>query len=183
MAHAEKKLTGTELYHGKVIALTLDTVELENGDTAKREVIHHHGGACILPLFEDGTICMVRQYRYAMQKELWELPAGKLEAGEDPFAAAKRELTEECGIKADHYVSLGEFYPTVGYCTEIIYMWAATGLHETAMHRDDDEFLTPVRIPLEKAYEMVLAGEIADGKSVAGILKLKALMAEGRITL
>ena len=115
-------------------------------------MVHHHGGACILPYFADGTICMVRQFRYAMQQELWELPAGKLEKGEDPFEAAKRELEEECGLTADHYTSLGEFYPTVGYDTEIIYTWVATGLHETQMHLDADEFLTPDRVPLEKAY-------------------------------
>jgi ADP-ribose pyrophosphatase len=183
MAHSEKKLTSKEIYQGRVITLTLDTAQLENGQTAAREVVHHHGGACILPLWPDGTISMVRQFRYAMQKELWELPAGKLEAGEDPFLAAQRELEEECGVKADRYIPLGEFYPTVGYCTEIIYMWAAMGLHETAMHLDEDEFLTPERVPLEAAYQMVLNNEIYDGKTIAGILKIKALLAEGKITL
>ena len=116
-----------------------------------------------------------------MQQELWELPAGKLEKGEDPFEAAKRELGEECGLTADHYTPLGEFYPTVGYDTEIIYMWVATGLHTTQMHLDDDEFLTPDRIPLANAYEMVMSGEIKDGKTIAGVLKLKALVDEGRL--
>ena len=138
-------------------------------------------GACILPYFEDGTICMVRQFRYAMQQELWELPAGKLEKGEDPFEAAKRELGEECGLTADNYISLGQFFPTVGYDTEVIYTWVATGLHKTQMHLDADEFLTPDRVPLDKAYEMVMSGEIRDGKTIAGILKLKALIAEGRL--
>ena len=124
---------------------------------------------------------MVRQFRYAMQQQLWELPAGKLEKSEDPFAAAKRELEEECGLTADNYISLGEFYPTVGYDTEVIYTWVATGLHETKMHLDADEFLTPDRVPLEKAYQMVLSNEIKDGKTIAGILKLKALLAEGKL--
>ena len=118
--HFEKTLSSETLFEGRVITLTKDTALLENGRTATREVVHHHGGACILPYFADGTICMVRQFRYAMQQELWELPAGKLEQGEDPFEAAKRELEEECGLTADHYTSLGEFYPTVGYDTEII---------------------------------------------------------------
>ena len=82
--HYEKTLTSEVLFEGRVITLTKDTALLENGKTAEREVVHHHGGACILPYFEDGTICMVRQFRYAMQQELWELPAGKLEKGEDP---------------------------------------------------------------------------------------------------
>ena len=183
MAHLETTLSSHEIYHGRVISLSLDEARLENGETAQREVVHHHGGACVAPLWPDGTVSMVRQFRYAMQKELWELPAGKLEAGEDPFLAAQRELGEECGVKADRYVPLGEFYPTVGYCTEIIYMWAATGLHETPMHLDDDEFLTPERIPLGEAYRMVLANEISDGKTIAGILKLKALLDAGKITL
>ncbi len=179
--HFEKKIDSQIVYEGRVITVTRDTALLENGETALRDVVHHHGGACILPYYEDGTICMVRQFRYAMQQELWELPAGKLEAGEDPFVAAQRELTEECGVTADEYISLGEVYPTVGYDTEIIYIWAARGLHPAHMHLDDDEFLTPERVPLKKAYEMVLSGEIKDAKTVAGILKFKALLDEGRL--
>ena len=179
--HYEKTLTSEVLFEGRVITLTKDTALLENGKTATREVVHHHGGACIVPYFADGTICMVRQFRYAMQQELWELPAGKLEKGEDPFEAAKRELEEECGLTADKYTSLGEFFPTVGYDTEVIYTWVATGLHETHMHLDDDEFLTPDRVPLEKAYEMVMSGEIKDGKTIAGILKLKVNISQLRL--
>ena len=169
-AHFEKTLTSEVLFEGRVVTLTKDTALLENGKTATREVVHHHGGACIVPYFEDGTICMVRQFRYAM-----------LEKGEDPFEAAKRELEEECGLTADKYTSLGEFYPTVGYDTEIIYTWVATGLHETRMHLDADEFLTPDRVPLTQAYEMVMRGEIKDGKTIAGVLKLKALLDEGKL--
>ena len=113
--HFEKTLESQTVYEGRVITVTRDTALLEDGTTALRDVVHHHGGACILPYYEDGTICMVRQFRYAMQQELWELPAGKLDAGEDPFEAATRELTEECGVCADEYISLGEIYPTVGY--------------------------------------------------------------------
>lgn len=180
-AHFEKKLSSEVIFQGRVITVTKDKALLENGNTATREVVHHNGGACILPYFADGTICLVRQFRYAMQQQLWELPAGKLEKGEDPFDAARRELEEECGLTADTYTSLGEFYPTVGYDTEVIYTWVATGLHETHMHLDADEFLTPDRIPLETAYRMVMDGEIKDGKTVAGILKLKALIAEGKL--
>ena len=179
--HFEKTLSSETVYVGRVFTVTRDQALLENGQTAQRDVVHHHGGACILPYFEDGTICMVRQFRYAMHKELWELPAGKLEPGEDPFAAARRELTEECGLTADEFIPLGELYPTVGYDTEVIYTWIARGLHPAPMHLDEDEFLTPDRVPLEKACEMVLAGEICDAKTVAGILKLKALIAEGKI--
>ena len=181
MAHTETMLESKEIFNGRVIRVTVDKVQLEDGSTSTREIVHHHGGACILPVDADGNITLVRQFRYAFGEEIWELPAGKLEQGEDPFEAAKRELEEECGLTADHYTSLGEFYPTVGYDTEIIYTWVATGLHETHMHLDADEFLTPDRVPLEKAYEMVMRGEIKDGKTIAGILKLKALLNEGKL--
>ena len=181
MQHTEIKLNSKEIFKGNVFRVTMDQVELENGMTSFREVVHHNGGACILPLTDDDKVLMVRQYRYALKEELWELPAGKLEKDEDPFEAAKRELEEECGLTADHYTPLGEFYPTVGYDTEVIYTWVATGLHKTQMHLDDDEFLTPDRIPLAKAYEMVMSGEIKDGKTIAGVLKLKALVDEGRL--
>ena len=181
MSHSETQLESRTVFEGRVITVTFDKVRLENGAEGTREVVHHHGGACIAALTDRDEIYLVRQYRYALGQELWELPAGKLEQGEDPFEAAKRELEEECGLTADHYTSLGEFYPTVGYDTEIIYTWVATGLHETNMHLDADEFLTPDRVPLEKAYEMVMRGEIKDGKTIAGILKLKALLNEGKL--
>ena len=107
MPHTETTLESKEIFKGRVIRVTLDTVRLENGNTSTREVVHHHGGACILPVDADGNVYMVRQFRYAMGEEIWELPAGKLEAGEDPFEAAKRELGEECGLTADHFTDLG----------------------------------------------------------------------------
>ena len=179
--HFEKTLSSETLFEGRVITLTKDTALLENGRTATREVVHHHGGACILPYFADGTICMVRQFRYAMQQELWELPAGKLEQGEDPFESAARVLVVECGLSAVPSSSLGVFFFFNDTATTEIYTWVATGLHETHMHLDADEFLTPDRVPLEKAYEMVMRGEIKDGKTIAGILKLKALLNEGKL--
>ena len=181
MAHSEQTLDSRLIFDGKVIRVTLDTVRLENGDTSMREVVHHHGGACIMPVTDQGEVYLVRQFRYALGEEMWELPAGKLEAGEDPFEAAKRELTEECGVYADEYISLGQVYPTVGYDTEVIYIWAARGLHPAPMHLDADEFLTPERIPLAQAYEMVLSGEIKDAKTVAGILKFKAMLDDKKI--
>ena len=181
-AHFEKTLTSEVLFEGRVVTLTKDTALLENGKTATREVVHHHGGACIVPYFEDGTICMVRQFRYAMQQELWELPAGKLEKGEEPFEAAKRELAEECGLVAQHYTDLGEFYPTVGYCSEVIYTWLARGLAPCPMHLDEDEFLTPEKVPFDQAVAMVLDGRIKDGKTVAAILKIDALRRQGKLT-
>lgn len=175
MPHTETTLDSKEIFAGKVIRVTLDTALLENGKTSMREVVHHHGGACVLAVTDDEEIYMVRQYRYAMAEELWELPAGKLEAGEDPFEAAKRELGEECGVTADEFTSLGVFYPTVGYDTEKIYTWIARGLHPVAQHLDEDEFLDVVKVPFAKAYEMVMDNTIRDGKTISGILKYAML--------
>ena len=181
MEHTEKTLSVQEIFSGHVVRLTLDKVELENGRSAMREVVHHRGGACIAALTEKDELYLVRQYRYALGQELWERPAGKLEEGEDPCEAAKRELEEECGLKADQYIDLHPFYPTVGYCSEVIYTWLARGLHPVPMHLDEDEFLTPTKMPLEEVCRMVLEGEIRDGKTVAAVLKIKALKEAGRL--
>ena len=177
----ERTLESHSIFEGKIVTLLVDQAELPDGKQASREVVLHPGGVAVLALDEADNVALVRQYRYPLHGLLLELPAGKLEKGEDPFEAAKRELEEECGLTADKYTSLGEFYPTVGYDTEIIYTWVATGLHETRMHLDADEFLTPDRVPLTQAYEMVMRGEIKDGKTIAGVLKLKALLDEGKL--
>lgn len=175
MPHTETMLESKEIFAGRVIRVTYDTVRLENGNTSTREVVHHHGGACILPVDEAGNVYLVRQFRYAIGEEIWELPAGKLEAGEDPFEAAKRELGEECGLTADHFTALGVVYPTVGYDSERIYIWAATGLHPAAQHLDEDEFLDVVKMPLEKALALVLDGTIRDSKTQVGLMKYALL--------
>ena len=175
MPHTETMLESKEIFAGRVIRVTYDTVRLENGNTSTREVVHHNGGACILPVDEAGNVYLVRQFRYAIGEEIWELPAGKLEAGEDPFEAAKRELGEECGLTADHFTDLGVVYPTVGYDSERIYIWAATGLHPAAQHLDEDEFLDVVKMPLEKALALVLDGTIRDSKTQVGLMKYALL--------
>ena len=177
----EEMVSQETVYQGIIVNVRRDKAKLPDGRLTNREVVEHPGGVAIFAMDDQDRVALVRQYRYPMGEIVLELPAGKLEKGEDPFAAAKRELEEECGLTADNYISLGEFYPTVGYDTEVIYTWVATGLHETKMHLDADEFLTPDRVPLEKAYEMVMRGEIKDGKTIAGILKLKALLNEGKL--
>ena len=173
MAHTEEKLESQTIYQGRIIAVTQDTVRLENGKNAKREVVHHHGGAAIVPVGKNGEVYLVRQYRYPMGRELLEIPAGKLEPGEDPRAAAIRELEEECGLTADEIVDLHPVYPSVGYDTEAIHMYLATGLHETKCQPDEDVFLDRLSYPLDTLVEMVMQGEICDAKTVAGILKAK----------
>ena len=175
MAHIEKTVDSKEMFRGHVIRVTLDTVELENGERSMREIVHHHGGACVLAVTDADEVYLVRQYRYALQEEIWELPAGKLEAAEDPFEAAKRELAEECGVTADEFIDLGVLYPTVGYDSEKIYMWAARGLHSVPQHLDEGEFLDVVRLPFAQVLGWVMDGTIRDSKTVAAVLKYNTL--------
>lgn len=175
MPHTETMLESKEIFNGRVIRVTLDKVQLEDGTTSTREVVHHHGGACVLPVDADGNVTMVRQFRYALGEELWELPAGKLEAGEDPFEAAKRELGEECGLTADTYTELGVVYPTVGYDSERIYLWAAEGLHTVGQHLDAGEFLDVVKMPFAQALGLVMDGIIKDSKTQVALLKYAQL--------
>ncbi len=180
MNHYEKQLSSETVFEGRVIRVTLDHVELENGRTSTREIVHHNGGAAIAALNEQDEIFLVRQYRYALQRELIELPAGKLEKGEDPLCAAKRELSEETGFSSDAFFDLGSIIPTCGYDSEVIYLYAAKNLTAVGQHLDADEFLSVFTMPFSQAVEQVLSGEITDAKTVAGILKLHALRQAGR---
>ncbi|MEG2595928.1 MAG: NUDIX hydrolase [Ruthenibacterium sp.] len=180
MIHYEKQLSSETKFTGNVITVTLDTVELENGKTSLREVVHHHGGAAVVALNDKDEVYLVRQYRYALAQELIEIPAGKLEKGEDPFEAAKRELGEEAGLTAATYLDLGYIIPTCGYCSERIYLYAAKNLSQVKQNLDADEFLSVFTMPLDEAVARVLSGEITDGKTVAALLKVKALHDGGK---
>lgn len=179
MEHKETMLSQEVKFAGRVITVTYDTVQLENGKTSTREVVRHHGGACIAALTENDELYFVRQYRYAYEREVLELPAGKLEKGEDPFEAAKRELTEEVGVTADCYLPLGTFLPTCGYCNETIYLYAAKGLHQAMQQLDEDEFVTVLKLPFAQVETMIGAGEINDGKTIAAYYRLKLARAQG----
>ena len=168
----EQPLSADYKYRGRIINLRVDTALLPNGSSATREVVGHPGGVCVAALTEDGCLLFVRQFRYPYQKVLLELPAGKLDPGEDPLEAGKRELREETGAEAARYESLGELYPSPGYCGEIIHLYAATGLTFGQMSPDEDEFLEVEKIPLEEAARMVLDNEIADAKTQAAVLKV-----------
>ena len=178
--HNETTLASETIFTGRIIRVTKDTVRLENGSTSTREVVHHNGGACVAALTETGEVYLVRQFRYPYGKELTELPAGKLEPGEDPRVAALRELEEEVGVQADEMISLGEFYPSCGYCNEIIYLYAAKGLHQTRQHLDEDEFVTVQTAPLQSVVQQALRGELQDGKTIAAVLRLNALRSAGK---
>lgn len=182
MKLTEKTISEQEIYKGRIIRVHVDDVELENGAIAKREVVEHPGGVSVAVLTDKNELIFVRQFRYPYKEVLLELPAGKLEPGEDPFEAVKREQLEETGTTADEYISIGNVYPTGGYCGEIIRMWACRMTGDSgSLSLDDDEFLETERIPLEKAVEMVCNNEIPDAKTQIGILKTAKLVEKGLI--
>lgn len=181
MAHFEKTIKGDYAFRGRIISLRVDEIELENGKTATREVVEHPGGVCVLPLGADDTVTLVRQFRYPYKEELLELPAGKRSPGEDPLECGKRELTEETGLVAAHYQSLGQMYPSPGYVDEIIYLYLATGLTEAEQCLDEDEFLDVCPLPLAEAVQKVLSGEIKDAKTQVLLLKAYAMRQNGQI--
>ena len=178
----EKQLTKKYIFKGKVINLRRDTALLPNNATAIREVVEHNGGVCVAALTKDNEVLFVKQFRYPYMEEILEIPAGKRDSlNEDPLECGKRELKEETGATAKRFIPLGELYPTPGYCGEIIWMFAATELDFGDQNPDEDEFLEVKKIPIEKAVEMILNGEIKDAKTQAAILKLKLLKDSGEI--
>lgn len=177
----EKTLSEKLIYKGRILDLHVDEIELPDGKKSIREVVEHHGGVCVAALTEDNCLLFVRQYRYPYHKVLLELPAGKLEKGEDPLEAGIRELEEECGVKAGTVIPMGQVYPTVAYCSEIIHLFLAKGLQKTQQHLDDGEFLSVEKIPLDEAVRLVMNGEITDSKTVALVLKTARLFDEGKL--
>jgi ADP-ribose pyrophosphatase len=168
----EQQLSREVIHKGRIIDLYRDQVKLENGKETIREVVHHPGGVTVLALTDDHQVYVVRQFRYPFQKVLAELPAGKLEVGEDPLEAAKRELEEEAGIRASQWEDLGKLYPTVAYVDEVIHMYFAAGLTPAKQHLDEDEFLEAELVPLDELAEQVLNNEIPDAKTQAAVLKV-----------
>ena len=173
----EERLRSEEIYRGRILDVYKDTVLLENGTEAIREVVHHPGGACVVPLTSDGCVLMVRQFRYPHHTETLEVPAGKLEYGEDPLQCAVRELKEEVGGEADSLESLGSLFPTPAYDEEVIYMYLARQITETSTQSlDADEFLDVVRLPLADAVQMVMENRIKDAKTQIALLKTAFLL-------
>lgn len=167
----ERQVSSQEIFSGRVVRLVRDTVRLPDGTLAVREVVRHSGAVCVVPLTGEGEVVMVRQFRYPFGKVLLEVPAGKLDPGERSEDCARRELSEETGAVAASLEYIGVFYPTVAVFDEQIHMYLARGLTFGEAHTDEDEFLQIERIPLEKLVNMVLAGEIPDGKTQAALLK------------
>lgn len=177
----EKPLSADYKFHGKIINLRVDECELPDGNHALREVVEHPGGVTVAALTEKNELLFVRQFRYPFQAVTLELPAGKLEKGEDPFEALKREQREETGTWSKDYIYLGDIYPTPGYCAEILRLWACRVEGHTEMDLDEDEFLEVEKIPLEEAYQMALNNELPDAKTQIGVLRTYALVQAGKL--
>ena len=167
----ERELNREYRFEGRIFKIAVCKAELPNGSVVSREVMVHSGGVCILPVDDEGFGYFVRQYRYGAQKVLLEVPAGKLEYGEQPYSAALRELSEETGFTSGNVVPMGIAYSSPAIMTEIIHMYLATGLTGGASHPDEDEFLELVRIRLTDALRMVYDNEIEDAKTQILILK------------
>jgi ADP-ribose pyrophosphatase len=160
-------------YRGRVFSVIVDDVEYPSGNKSIREVAEHSGGAVVLAYFPDDTIILVNQHRYPFDKFIWELPAGKLNTGEDPLTCAQRELEEETGYHAQQWKKLTAIYTTPGFCSEVLHIYLATGLSEASGGRKLEEgemTMTMSRIPLSDAITMIERQEIVDGKSICGIL-------------
>ena len=179
MNREEKRIDGEYLYKGKIINLRVDNALISNGNVAKREVVEHNGGVCVAALTDKNEILLVKQFRYPYMEFTLEIPAGKRDGNEEPLTCGIRELREETGAKAETIISLGEMYPTPGYCTEILWMYAAKGLSFGETDLDEDEFIEVSRVPLKEAVDMVLNGEIKDAKTQTAILKVNELVRRG----
>jgi ADP-ribose pyrophosphatase len=164
-----KILNSQKVFDGRVFNVTVDTVS-EGEVTYQREVVHHHGSAVIIPVFDDGTVSLVRQYRHPAVRYLLEAPAGTLADGERPEAGAARELQEELGLVAARLEKLSEFFVSPGFCEEKMWVYLATELSEGKQLLDDDEILEVLRLPIEDALEMITSGEIQDAKTIIGLM-------------
>ena len=176
MDYTEIKIKTINKYSGIIVEVGVDKITLPNGKQALREVVEHPGGVAILALDENGCAICVHQYRYCFGEHLLEIPAGKLEYGEQPYECAVRELSEETGITAKKVVSLGEIYSSPGYSREVLYLYLATELSYGCPHLDDGEFLDVIRVPFDELVRDVLSGKIKDAKTVAAVLKTKLSM-------
>lgn len=169
----EKKMSSKHVFDGKLLQVYVDDVQLPDGTTSTRDWIKHPGASSVVPVFEDGTIMLLKQFRYPPRKIFIEVPAGKLDEGEAPVKTAERELLEETGISCASISEAGSFFPAIGYADEEIFVFVAWGLNEQAKNVDDDEFLLNHRVSFADALEMIATGEISDAKTICSIIKAK----------
>jgi ADP-ribose pyrophosphatase len=172
MDKSEKTIKKETIYDGKVINVTKDEVRCPNGETSIREIVHHRGGVAIL-FMVDGKFIFEKQFRYALNEEIIEMPAGKLEKGETPLEAAKRELLEETGYRPLDMIHLGDSYPTPGYSSEVIHLYYCPKAVKEERHLDSDESIDLIYLSLEEVEKLLQENKIKDSKSIAAIYLYK----------
>ncbi len=170
----EKTLSSQPVYSGRVVKLRVDTVKLAGGRETKREVVEHDDCVAIIAIDAEDNVLLVKQFRKPVEKELLEIPAGGIEAGEEPEDCVRREMREETGYLPRKVERLGGFYSTPGYCTEYLYLFLATELVPDRLIAEDTESIKLVRIPLSQIPELIASGAICDAKSIAGLLSFLA---------
>ena len=168
----ETPKSSEKIFSGRLIDLYFDHIELPNGKSSTREWIKHPGAVCIIPILPNGNLCLIRQYRYGPRAEFIEIPAGKLDVGEDPLVCAKRELEEEIGYIAGKLTFLTNIHPAIGFSNEKMWVYLAEDLILSKQDLDQDEFLELYPIPVNKAIDLIYEGKITDVKTVIGILWL-----------
>lgn len=176
MNFEERTVDTKRIYDGKILNLRVDKVLLPNGKESVREVVEHGGAVAVVPVTEDGMVYMVRQFRYPFDETILEIPAGKMDPGEQVWDAANRELEEEIGQKAGEMIYMGQLRPSVAYLTEIIHLYLARGLVKTQQHLDEDEFLNVELFSLDTLCEMVMENKLTDAKTIAAILKAREFL-------
>jgi ADP-ribose pyrophosphatase len=179
-----KTLRSETRYSGRIFSLIVDEVEYSSGNHAVREVADHPGGAAVIPLLDNGSVILVHQYRYPVKKHLFEIPAGKLDAGEDPQVCAARELEEETGYTAGSIKKLTSIYTTPGFCNEQLHIYVATDLKKSprGQRLEEGELdLTIRQLPFDQVVTMIEKGEIVDGKTICGILMVDSQRRAGTI--
>ncbi|MGA2260555.1 MAG: NUDIX hydrolase [Acidobacteriota bacterium] len=169
------------IYRGKVVDVEVDTVRLPSGKIVIREVVKHPGGVVAIPVLEDGKLLLIRQFRYPLQKFILEFPAGKLDSGQSPLDTVKRELEEETGYRAEvtHYEF--SFHTSPGFCNEIIHLFLASGLTQFKQRLEDGEHITVERYTLDDCLQMIESGEIADAKTIMGLLWYQRVLESHRM--
>jgi ADP-ribose pyrophosphatase len=165
----EHTISSEQVFDGALLQVYVDHVELPDGSTSTRDWIKHPGASAIVPVFEDGTIMLVKQFRYPPRKTFIEVPAGKIDPGETPLSAARRELVEESGLVCDHLKPAGSFFPAIGYADEEIFVYVGWGISRESKKCEDDEFLVNYRVSFSKALSMIDKGEITDGKTICAL--------------
>ena len=170
MKKEEKTIKSNVVYDGIIMRVNCDDVEAANGLKVKREIVHHRGGVCVMAIV-DGKIPLVKQFRYAYGEEMFELPAGKLEKGEDAYLAGLRELEEEVGLKAESLTDFGVMYPSCGYTNEKIHLYLANNITKVKRHLDPDECIDVYYFSLDEILQKIKNNEIKDAKTICLVLK------------